>query len=78
MIYVFLTKIKKEILAIEISRENDKNIFLSCCYKLPNDNSENISVFLQNKIIETFVLEKKISYIIEDFNLNSLKYHKNW
>ena len=78
MIYVFLTKIKKEIIAIEISRENDKNIFLSCCYRLRNDNSENISVFLQNKIIETFVLEKKISYIIEDFNLNSLKYLKNW
>ena len=40
----------KEILTIEISRENDKNILLSCCYRPPNGESENLSGFLENKI----------------------------
>ena len=54
----------KGILTIDISRENDKNILLSCYYRPPNGDSENLSVFLQNKIIEKSVSEKKISYII--------------
>ena len=66
----------KEILTIEISRENDKNILLSC-YRPPNGDSENLSTFLQNKIIEKSVSEKKISHIIGDFNRNCLKYHEN-
>ena len=36
----------KEILTIEISRENDKNILLSCCYRPPNSDSENLNGFL--------------------------------
>ena len=67
----------KEILTIEISRENDKNILLSCCYRPPNGDSENLSTFLQNNIIEKSVSEKKISYMIGDFNMNCLKYHEN-
>ena len=51
----------KEILTIEISRENDKNILLSCCYRPPNGDSENLSTFLQNSIIEKSVSEKKSS-----------------
>ena len=60
----------KEILAIEISRENDKNIFLSCCYRPPSGDSENLSAVLKKKIIVKSVSEKKISYMIEDFNMN--------
>ena len=67
----------KEILTIEISRGNDKNILLSCCYRPPNGDSENLSGFSQNKIIEKSVSEKKISYIMRDFDMNCLKYHEN-
>ena len=63
----------KEILTIQISRENDKNILLSCCYRPP---SENLCAFLRNKIIEKSISEKKISYIIGNFNMNFLKYHE--
>ena len=66
----------KEILTIEISKENDRNILLSCCYRPTGGDSENLSAFLQNKIIEKPVSEKKITYIIGDFNMNCLKYHK--
>ena len=67
----------KEILTIEISRENDKNILLSCCCRPPNGDSENLSAFLQNNIIEKSISEKKISYMIGDFNMNCLKYNEN-
>ena len=67
----------KEILAIEISRENDKNILLSCCYRPPNGDSKTLTTFLQNSIIEKSVSEKKISYIIGYFKMNCLKYHEN-
>ena len=36
----------KEILTIEISRKNNKNILLSCCYRPPCGDSENLSTFL--------------------------------
>ena len=39
---------EKEILTIEISRKNDENILLSCCYGPPSGDSENLSAFLQN------------------------------
>ena len=67
----------KEILTIETSRENDENIFLSCCYRPPNGGSENLSTFLQNNIIEKSVSGKKISHMIGGFNINCLKYHEN-
>ena len=67
----------KEILTIEISRKNDKNTLLSCCYRPPSGDSENLSTLLQNNIIEKSVLEKKISYMIGHFNMNCLKYHEN-
>ena len=67
----------EEILTIEISRGNDKNILLSCCYMPPSGDSGNLSAFLQNKIIEKSVSEKGMSYIIGDFNMNCLKYHEN-
>ena len=63
----------KEILTTEISMENDKNILLNCCYRP----TKNLSGFLQNKIKEKSVSEKKISYIIGDFKMNCLKYHEN-
>ena len=46
-------------------------------YRPPNGDSEHLSGFLQNKIIEKSVSEKKISYIIGNFNMNCLKYHVN-
>ena len=64
----------KEIPAIEISRKNDKNRLLSCCYRPPNSDSENVRVFLQNKIIEKSLSEKKFSYIIGNFTMNFLRY----
>ena len=67
----------KEIVTIEISRENDKNILLSCCYRPPSGDSESLNTFLQKKIIEKSVSEKKMSYMIQDFNMNCLKYHEN-
>ena len=42
-----------------------------------SDDCENLNGFLQNKIIEKSVWEKKISHIIGDFNENYLKYHGN-
>ena len=45
----------KEIVTIQISKENDKNIILSRCCRPPNGDSENLSGFLQNKIIEKSV-----------------------
>ena len=66
----------KEILTIEISRGNDKNILLSSCYRSTNGNSENLSGFLQNKILEKSISEKKISHIIGNFNMNCLKYNE--
>ena len=57
--------------------ENDKNILLSCCYRPPSGDSENLSAFLLNKIIEKSISEKKKSYIIKDFNMICLKYHEN-
>ena len=65
----------KELLTIEISRENDTNILLSHCYRPPNGDSENLSTFLQNNMIEKSVSEKKIIYMIGDFKMNCLKYH---
>ena len=67
----------KENLTIEISRKSDKNVLLSCCYRPPNDDSENLSTFLQNNIKEKPVSEKEISYLIDGFNMNCLKYHEN-
>ena len=43
----------------------------------PNGDIENLSTFLQNKIIEKSVSEKTISYTIVDFNMNCLKYREN-
>ena len=50
---------------------------LSCCYRPPNGDSENLNMFLQKNIIKKSVSEKKINYTIGDFNMNCLKYHEN-
>ena len=65
----------KEILATEISKEIDKNILLSCCCRPPNGDCDNLITVLQ-KNHKKSVSEKKISYIVRDFNKNCLKYHK--
>ena len=39
----------------------------------PISESVNLSTFLQNNIIEKSVSEKKISYMMGDFNMNCLK-----
>ena len=49
----------EEILTTGISMENDKNILLSCCYRPPSGDSESLSAFLLNKIIEKSISEKK-------------------
>ena len=64
-------------MTIEISRENDNNILVSCCYRPPNHDSENLNGLLQNKIIEKSVSGKKIRYIRGDYNINCWKYHEN-
>ena len=51
----------KETHTFGISMENYENIVLSYCYRPPNDDSENLIGFLQNKIIERYVSEKKIA-----------------
>ena len=58
----------KEILTIEISREN---------YRPTNGDIQNLSAFGQNNIIGKSVSEKKISYIIRDFNMTCLKLQEN-
>ena len=50
---------------------------LSCSYCSINCDSENLIVFLESKIIEKSVSEKKISFLIGDFNMNCLKNNKN-
>ena len=45
-------------------------------YRPPNDDSENISAFLQIKIIEKN-FSKKNSYVLENFNMCCLKRYKN-
>ena len=57
MIYVF----DKETTTIEISRENDKNILLSCCYRPPSGDSENLSGLSQNEIIEKSLQKRKLA-----------------
>ena len=51
----------KEILTIEISKENVGNVLRMSpsCFRSPNGDSENPSAFLQCKIIEKPVSEKK-------------------
>ena len=67
----------REVLTIKISRENDKNILLSCWYRPPNGSTKNLNGFLQNKILDKSVSENKNCYITGDFNINCLKYHEN-
>ena len=65
----------KEILTIEISRENqnilrcyysppngDSENILRCYYSPPNGDSENLSAFLRSKIMEN-LFQKKSSFI---------------
>ena len=75
MICVFLTMIRKFLL-LKFQGKMIKIALLSCCYRLPNGDSENLSTSLQNNIIEKSVSEKKTSYMIGDFNMNFLKYHE--
>ena len=49
----------KETHTFGISIENYKNIVLSYSYRPPNDDSENLIGFLQNKTIEKYVSENK-------------------
>ena len=51
----------KETTTIEISRENDKNILLSCCYRPPSGDSENLSGLSQNEIIEKSLQKRKLA-----------------
>ena len=48
----------KETHTFGISIENYKNIVLTYSYRPPNDDSENLIGFLQNKTIEKYVSEK--------------------
>ena len=49
----------KEILTIEIINKDNRNTILSCCYKPPSGDSENLSIFLKG-IFEKSNSEKKI------------------
>ena len=73
----------------EDQRDPDENFFnevntqnFECSYLFPNEtesflSEKNLSAFLQNKIIEKSVSEKKMSYVTGDFSMNCLKYHEN-
>ena len=67
----------KEVPTFGIARENEKNFILNCCYRPYSGDSENLSLFLQNTAIEKYLLEKKISYMLLDFNMICLSYHDN-
>ena len=62
----------KEIVTVEFLNKDSKNILLSCCNRPPAGDSENLSMFLKNELIEKSILEKKKSFIIGDFILNCL------
>ena len=49
-----------EILTIEIINERTKNILVSCCYRPPDGVSENLSMFLQQKVIAKGNKKKKL------------------
>ena len=50
-------------------------MFLGSCYRSPSGDCETLGSLLQHSIIEKSVLEKKISYILVDFNMNCFSYH---
>ncbi|XP_065654575.1 uncharacterized protein LOC136081205 [Hydra vulgaris] len=64
-----------EILTIEIINERTKNILISCCYRPPDGVSENLSMFLQQKVIAKGNNEKKKNFLIGDFNMNCFDYN---
>ena len=53
-----------------------KNSVFGHCSRSGCD-SENLSLFLQNTIIEKSLLEKEISNMLIDFNMTCLSYHDN-
>jgi hypothetical protein len=67
----------KEVLTIEITTKNNKNILLSCCYRPPSGVIEQFNSFLITDIIKKGFQEKKLNYIIGDMNLDCFEYHSN-
>ena len=64
----------KEIVTIEITNNQTKNILLSCCYRPPDGVSENLSMFLQ-QIIKKRINDKKENYIVKNLNMNCFLYN---
>ncbi|XP_065684402.1 putative uncharacterized protein DDB_G0289263 [Hydra vulgaris] len=67
----------KKILTIEIINKKSKNLLISCCYRPPTGRTEDLSNFLQKKILEKTNLENKNNYLIGDFNLHCFDYYEN-
>ena len=67
----------EKVFTIELAKENDKDIIQSRFYRSVSGESENLSLFLQNIIIQKSFLDKKISYILDYFSMNYLSYHYN-
>ena len=65
----------KEVLTIEILTQKNKNILLSCCYRPPSGVIKHFNTFLNDVIFKKSNREKKLNYLIGDFNLDCLQYH---
>ena len=49
---------------------------MSYCYKPPNGDNDNLSMFLK-QVFKKSTAEKKPCYLIGDLNINCLEYFKN-
>ena len=66
----------KEILTIEITSKESKNMSISCCYRPPKGITENVTAYLAS-IFQGVQNEKKKIFIIGNFNLNCLNEGNN-
>ena len=66
----------RESLTIEIINKTSKNILVSCCYKPPNGNTRSFNKHLEN-IYNISSNEKKLLFILGDFNINCLNYNSD-
>ena len=66
----------KEILTIETTSKESKNMLISCCYRPPKGVTENLTAYLAS-IFQGVQNEKKKIFIIGDFNLNCLNYNED-
>ena len=64
----------KEILTVEITSKESKNMLISCCYRPPKGKTENLTAYPAS-IFQGVQNENKKIFIIGDFNLNCFNYN---